>query len=189
MPGPWSPPGNQPAPFYIGNEAHQGIADFYRGLHPFDPVFTNSSSLAAIAPWLGGDPAGLGNADLLRPDILNARTREIYEIKPAGSEPAGAAQLAMYMRALSGAGVTGLVPGAAGALGTVGAIPAPGGAYAFASLSSGIISYRYIPTGSPLFLGLPDLKGGPVVVVGAATMAVVAAIVAPELYILAPAAL
>lgn len=33
-PGPWSPPGNQPIPFYIGNGAHLAIALRYADAHP-----------------------------------------------------------------------------------------------------------------------------------------------------------
>jgi hypothetical protein len=47
-PGPWEPPGDQPIPFYIGNEAHRAIAEEYRGAHPADRVATNTSPISSI---------------------------------------------------------------------------------------------------------------------------------------------
>lgn len=45
-PGPWAPPGEQPIPFYIGNEAHKGIADRYRAAHAGDSVFSNYAAIS-----------------------------------------------------------------------------------------------------------------------------------------------
>src|SRR5262249_12718080 len=47
-PAPWNPPGTQPIPFYIGNEAHIGIAASYTAVHPGDLVFTNFIPLSSI---------------------------------------------------------------------------------------------------------------------------------------------
>jgi hypothetical protein len=47
-PGPWSPPGDQPIPFYIGNEAHNAIGREYEAAHPTDVVFLNNTPMATI---------------------------------------------------------------------------------------------------------------------------------------------
>jgi RHS repeat-associated protein len=187
IPGGWNPPGRQPIPLYIGNMAHEGIAQAYRSEHVGEVVFTNTTSLVTIATFFGADPTGLGIADLLRPDILNATTREVYEIKPAGSEAAAAAQAGLYIGALGQVGVV-LAPGRIGVPGTAGVVPAPGGAYAFSATSAGVISYRYIPSGSREFGTLPDMQLGPVLVSGAAAIAIAGIVAtAPGLLILAPA--
>jgi len=96
-PGPWNPPGNQPIPFYIGNEAHIGIGASYIAAHPGDPVFTNFIPLSSIlqqAAMLGLSPnaGALGASDLaLKPDILNLAPtrRHLFEIKPTSLQSTG----------------------------------------------------------------------------------------------------
>src|SRR5262249_25097915 len=89
-PGPWSPPGRQPIRFYIGNEAHGGIAAEYVAAHLGQAVFTNTISVKTILLSVGIDPAktGLGGDAELQPDIANVSPskRHLYEIKPKGSE-------------------------------------------------------------------------------------------------------
>ena len=105
-------------------------------------IYKNTTSLARIARDLGGNTVALQNADLLRPDILNATTREIYEIKPSGSEPAARIQLATYSVSLARAGVV-VTPGGSGP-GTHGVLPAPGGYYQYWTQEPGIISYKWV---------------------------------------------
>jgi RHS repeat-associated protein len=163
-------PGKQPVPFYIGNDAHKQIAANYEAARPSQDIFTNTTPLVTIAKELGLSRAALAGADLLRPDILNATTREIYEIKPSGSEPAARLQLAFYSAALARAGFV-VTPGGSGP-GTRGILPAPGGYYQYWAPEPGVISYRWVTPRSPLW-GIDPVVwavgGGVVFTVAAAT--------------------
>lgn len=143
-PGGWSPPGNQPIPFYIGNEAHLAIALQYVAAHAGDQVFTNSFPIQSIlAQMPGANPAGAAAADLLaRPDIANVTRRQLYEIKPVAAAALAATQLAAYIATFAAAGMP-MAPGTAGEPGTSGVVPAPGGYYMFQCTTPGIILYQY----------------------------------------------
>ena len=144
-PGPWSPPGRQPIPFYIGNEAHEGIAAEYRAQHPGHVIFTNSIPMSTILASLGINPtkAGLGRDVDLRPDIANVSpARHLYEIKPAGSEALAAAEAGMYVGLFATAGYP-MSLGPTGEPGTAGVVPAPAGHYVFSCPVPGAITYRY----------------------------------------------
>ena len=151
-PGRWNPPGNQPIPFYIGNEAHIGIAQNYTAEHPGDPVFTNFISLSTIlqqAAMLGFSPntKELSSGELaLKPDILNlAPSRlHLFEIKPTSLQSEGRAKACMYVKLLKKAGMSGVKLGPISEPGTNGAISAPGGVYLFETPEAGVIVYQYL---------------------------------------------
>lgn len=144
-PGPWAPPGGQPAPFYVGNDAHDGIGRRYRELNSYDTVFLNSTPVASIVDKMvpKGDVSKLSPSNAaLRPDILNATKRCVYEIKPANAAAAGAAEAAMYVAAFAQAGVV-ISLGAPAMPGTSGVISGPGGFFQYDSPLPGVIVYRY----------------------------------------------
>jgi hypothetical protein len=166
-PGPWNPPGNQPIPYYIGNQAHIGIGASYSAAHPGDPVFTNFIPLSMIlqsATRLGLTPnAGALSAkdSALKPDILNLAPtrRHLFEIKPTSLQNTARAEAQMYVGLLAKAGVP-VTLGPMGEPGTNGAIPAPGGVYLFETPEAGIIVYQYrrqrvvpvpVPAGQPAY--------------------------------------
>ncbi|SHH71312.1 DUF4157 domain-containing protein [Massilia sp. CF038] len=165
-PGPWAPPGRQPIPYYIGNQAHIGIAANYVGAHPGDPVFTNFIPLSSIlsqasALGIAANPGALSAASLaLKPDILNLAPsrRHLYEIKPTTLQSAGRAEARMYAGLMATAGVP-VTLGPIGEPGTFGAVPAPGGIYLFEAIEPGVITYQYrrqqlvpvpVPEGEPV---------------------------------------
>ena len=149
-PGAWSPPGNQPIPFYIGTQAHIGVAATYVAAHPGDLVFTNFIPISSILQQaaqvgLTPTPAALSSGQLaLKPDILNLSParRHLFEIKPQTLQTAGRAEAALYVAALVAAGVP-VTLGPMGEPGTTGAIPAPGGVYTFETAEPGVIIYQY----------------------------------------------
>lgn len=168
-PAPWNPPGNQPIPFYIGNQAHVGIAASYTAAHPGELpfIFTNFISLSTIlqqAAMLGLSPStgSLNGGDLaLKPDILNLAptSRHLFEIKPTSLQNTGRREANMYVGLLKAAGVP-VTLGPIGERGTNGAIPAPGGVYLFETPEAGVIVYQYrrqrlvpdpVPVGEPAF--------------------------------------
>jgi Domain of unknown function (DUF4157) len=164
-PGPWTPPGKQPIPLYIGNAAHTGIALNYQNAHPGETVATNNSPVKSILEAIrklhaaGGqkvDAAQLADDDLdLRPDITNLTRLHLYEIKPVDAETAGAAKAARYISLFAKAGVT-IALGPTTEPGVTGGIPAPDGVYMFWSPQPGVIVYQYrkgrlvpVPVGKP----------------------------------------
>ncbi len=147
-PRPWAPPGEQPIPFYIGNEAHKAIARNYEAAHPGDQVHANTSSLSIIFRDLAllGRSANAGALNdgerALMPDITNLTRLHLYEIKPLAAQPLGAAKARMYLGLFARAGVT-MDLGPMGEPGTSGGVPAPGGVYLFWSPEPGVIVYQY----------------------------------------------
>jgi hypothetical protein len=147
-PGPWSPPGEQPIPFYIGNEAHKGIADHYVAAHPGEPVFANYAAISGIRAALKhlgrkSDPGALSEGELgLKPDITNLKRLHLYEIKPLAAVAAAATKAAMYVGMFANAGVS-VALGPTTEPGVEGGIPAPGGVYMFWSPQPGVIVYQY----------------------------------------------
>jgi len=148
QPGYWNPPGNQPIPFYLGNQAHLGIASFYATNHSGDIVFANFITILTILQEfqrMGLTPksGALSTKDLgLKPDILNASRRHLYEIKPESSQNLAFTEAQMYARIFAAAGI-GITLGPIDEPGTRGLIPAPGGFYIFWSPIPGVIVYRY----------------------------------------------
>jgi hypothetical protein len=149
-PGPWNPPGKQPIPFYIGTQAHMGIAATYAAAHPGHIAFYNFTSLQVIldaATRMGAkvNPALLKAKELgLMPDIINlsAKPRHLYEIKPANAEALAVTEANMYAGLLTAAGLP-VTLGPTTEPGTAGTIPAPGGVYTFSAPQPGAITYRY----------------------------------------------
>ncbi|MCK6514794.1 DUF4157 domain-containing protein [Myxococcota bacterium] len=144
-PGPWAPPGGQPAPFYVGNRAHDLIGETYKAANQSDTVFLNSTPVASIVGKMvpEGDVSKLSPSNAaLRPDILNATKRCVYEIKPANAAAEGAAEAAMYVAAFAQAGVV-ISLGAPAMPGTSGVISGPGGFFQYDSPLPGVIVYRY----------------------------------------------
>jgi hypothetical protein len=146
-PGPWAPPGGQPIPFYIGNQAHTGIAAYYALAHPADVTFYNFIPMSNIVSrWtsMGNTLTGAlaaGNADL-KPDIANLTRRHLYEIKPLASVGLAVTEATMYAGLFTAVGIP-MTLGPAGETGTTGVVPAPAGVYIFASPVPGAITYEY----------------------------------------------
>lgn len=147
-PGPWAPPGEQPIPFYIGNEAHKGIAIEYQTAHPGDKVLANASPLSSMLSALTRlgrttNTGALNDSELgLMPDLANLTRLHLYEIKPLAAQALGAAKATMYLGLFTRAGVA-MTLGPMGEPGTSGGIPAPGGVYMFWSPEPGVIVYQY----------------------------------------------
>lgn len=147
QPAPWSPPGGQAIPFYLGNEAHIAIAGHYRASHTGDQVFTNYVPISTIlAAWevMGNTvTAGTRAASLgLKPDIANLTRTHLYEIKPTGSATLAVAEATVYQQIFARAGVP-MALGPTNESGTAGAVPAPAGVYIFESPLPGAITYQY----------------------------------------------
>ncbi|HVV53531.1 MAG TPA: DUF4157 domain-containing protein [Polyangia bacterium] len=148
MPGNFAPPGNQPIPLYIGQSAHDGIADFYVSRHLGDQVETNRIAVSTILGLLRtagkpNDPTALPAKDLgLEPDITNLTKLHLYEIKPQAAEGVGATEARMYLGIFVAAGVP-MTLGPVTEPGTAGIIPAPGGYYTFEAVQPGVIVYQY----------------------------------------------
>jgi hypothetical protein len=143
-PGTWAPPGKQNKGFYIGNEAHAGIAAEYVGAHPGDAVFTNRIAISTILLSVGIDPARVGARGNfgLEPDIANVTKRHLFEIKPTKYQAAGAAEVKAKAGLFAAAGLP-MTLGPMGEPGTAGAIPAPAGHYLFDTAEPGVIVYEY----------------------------------------------
>jgi hypothetical protein len=151
--GEWKPKGGQAIPLYIGNAAHEGIADFYEAVNP-PLVFKNTTPVQTIINELAEkfhfEAGQLAEAFSLRkPDILHFNLLTppawVYEIKPHGSELQAEAQGALYidiLNAIVGEGIQAL-PGLPGIPGTYGTIPAPSGWFHFESTVPGVITYEY----------------------------------------------
>lgn len=75
---------NQPFSFFLGAAAHVAIAYHYHLRHQRHDTYFNVHTLGAILRRSGrGNPALLlPDERNLRPDITNATTREVFEIKP-----------------------------------------------------------------------------------------------------------
>jgi hypothetical protein len=147
-PGPWTPPGDQPIPFYIGNEAHKGIATEYVAAHVGDRVMTNFSPISSILAALrtigqNPNPDALTETDRgLMPDITNLTRLHVYEIKPLAAQALGAAKATLCVGLFGRAGVA-MQLGPTSEPGTQGGLPAPGGVYMFWSPEPGVIVYQY----------------------------------------------
>ena len=151
-PGPWAPPGEQPIPLYIGNEAHKGIASSYRAAHPGEPIASNTTPMGTILETLRKmfasegqkvTKGALSDDELgLMPDITNLTRLHLYEIKPLAAEAEAAAKAATDVGLFAKAGVT-VALGPTTEPGVEGGIPAPGGVYIFSSPQPGVICYQY----------------------------------------------
>jgi hypothetical protein len=151
-PRPWSPPGNQPGGFYVGNEAHAAIGAFYRAAHSGEQTYLNNTPLSTILTSLtriatnkgsSVDVSALAEDELARrPDIANLTRRHLYEIKPATAQAEAAAKARMYLSIFEKAGVE-MTLGSTTEPGTAGGLPAPAGVFMFCSPEPGVITYEY----------------------------------------------
>lgn len=147
-PGPMMRPGNQPFPYYIGNEAHKGIAAFYAEMHEGELVFTNYVNTKTILKTYQ-DRGETSNIDALspkeqdaKPDILNVPEHTLYEIKSQTQSSLALPEAQEYAAIFAKAGIT-INLGSSTDPGTYGVISAPGGYYTFASPQAGTIIYQY----------------------------------------------
>ena len=148
-PGPWAPPGDQPIPFYIGNEAHRGIALEYQAAHGGDVVRTNFFPISSVLRTLMEDLGHTANTGALSdserglmPDIVNLSRLHLYEIKPLAAQALGAAKATLSVGIFGRAGIA-MTLGPTTEPGTWGGLPAPGGVYMFWSPQPGVIVYQY----------------------------------------------
>ncbi len=142
QPGPWNPGKQNPA-FYLGNKAHEQIADEYRNANPGQEIFTNNSNIRTLVRQGGGNLKGLSPTQLaFKPDITNLTKMHIYEIKPSTQLARGLSECVMYEATLNMAGVP-VKAGPTNAPGTQGTIPAPGGVYVYWAAVPGVIVYQY----------------------------------------------
>jgi RHS repeat-associated protein len=148
--GPWvNPPGGQPVPFFLGQEAHRGIAAYYAAHHPRQVVLSNFHSIGSILATLRDAGiesvmAGLGRKEDLRlmPDITNLTLMHLYEIKPWRQLVQGLGKAQTYTAIFWSVGVP-MERGPSDDPGTAGVIPAPGGHFQFWSPTAGVILWRY----------------------------------------------
>jgi len=147
-PGPVDRPGNQYWAYYIGNEAHDSIAEIYAEEHSGDVIFYNYHPISSIL----GSPAAAGWSPIaknltrkerrMKPDIANLTKQHLYEIKPWRRQGEAIAESQLYIALLTRAGIP-MSAGPTTEPGTRGAMPAPDGVFIFASLVPGTIVYRY----------------------------------------------
>jgi hypothetical protein len=146
-PLPWAPPGGQPIPFYIGNQAHIQIAAYYAAAHSGDVAFYNFTPMSTILnSWtqMGNTLTGTLSAAnaILKPDIANLSRHHLYEIKPVTSQGLAVTEATMYMGLFTSVGIA-MTLGPTGEPGTTGVVPAPGGVYIFSAPVPGAITYQY----------------------------------------------
>jgi hypothetical protein len=166
-PGPWQPPGNQPIPFYIGNQAHDRIAARYMSVHRGQTVVDNTVPFSTILRRMAGARvAAVGPQELaMRPDITNLTLKHVYEIKPAAQVAEAQAKLSLYLGIFQTAGVP-MSPGSQTEPGTSGVVEAPGGHYIYKCPLPGIILYQYcrgpyVPTPVPVAQEQPEPQTEP----------------------------
>jgi hypothetical protein len=135
----------------VGTALHQAIALYYESENAGNTVFSNNDMIRQILtepPLAGqGDLSKLNEDQMkLKPDILNATLRVLYEIKPVGQYAAGIRQMVKYLTAFKQAGVADpeVTAGAIGAAGTYGILPVSGGYAVFGTPQPGIILYQLV---------------------------------------------
>jgi|688.fasta_scaffold98953_2 hypothetical protein len=155
-----------PYPAFMGTAVHTAIAAWYRANHqahvmsPDTAIWTNTTAVEKIFNFfrsqyaMGGRISALArSAALTRPDIFEFVFMHgqppgwVYEIKHAGALGEGLIQAErealMYAAVLSVFGVPAVL-GPAGAVGTTGVVPVPGGWAAFTSPVPGAIVYKIV---------------------------------------------
>ncbi|MEH2170652.1 MAG: hypothetical protein V7K41_29180, partial [Nostoc sp.] len=147
-PGPFNPPGNQPIPYYLGIEAHNDIAAFYKDQHRNDKVFVNYYPISTILNTFQerGEKPNINalseKKQQKKLDILNVDKHDLYEIKSQNQQSLALPVATGYAALFKKAGIT-INLGSSIEPGTFGVIPAPGGYYTFASPQAGTIIYKY----------------------------------------------
>lgn len=150
-PGPWQPPGRMPIPFYLGTDAHRGIAAHYSRMHANgNRIFINDVPVITILRFLRTQGIAVRENALavsekaLRPDILNVTRRHLYEIKPKGAQQFGALKAQLYQSIFARAGFA-VDLGSVAEPGTMGVVSAPGGWFVFWCDEPGVIVYQRVP--------------------------------------------
>jgi RHS repeat-associated protein len=160
-PRPWTKAPKQPFNFYIGNNAHYEIALDYAGYHWDENLFLNVMPISTIVQELGLTPEDGIDVDQLTemPDIFNASTGEVYEIKSYRQEALANEEAMMYVAKLRSAGFANAHLGSSLAPGVSGYLPAPAGYFRFWSPRPGSIVYEYtqyrVPRGVPVVVPEP----------------------------------
>ena len=134
----------------MGNQAHIAIGTRYTDVNA-DSVY--DAPLRVVAAQFALRGYGMASVpawqSILRPDLVNFETHEVWEIKRLGDEARGIQELEMYLDALAGANIP-VVPGSMGAPGTYGIVTSPdGGVFEYGAATPGLIVYQ------PLNLPLP----------------------------------
>ncbi len=167
--GTWKPPGGQDPSYYVGNEAHKRITEFYREKHPEgdigkDVFFNNFPMKSIIDKSLFTKAASkLSPSELnLKPDIYNSINGDLYEIKPVGSINLALTEAFMYLNLFKKAGIPAQL-GSSNDPGVSGIVQAPSGHYVFMSPLPGVIIYQlrrgdYNPQPVPITVPAPSLK-------------------------------
>ncbi len=146
--GKWEPPGKQDIGYYVGNDAHKQITDFYAGVHSKltigDKLFTNSFPMKSIIKKFTSatDISKLTEKELiLKPDIFNIETLDLYEIKPAQSIGIALTEAVMYQELFKKVGIPAQL-GPSDDPGVNGIVSGAGGHLLFMSPLPGVIVYQ-----------------------------------------------
>jgi hypothetical protein len=146
--GEWEPPGKQDIGYYVGNDAHKQITDFYAGVHSKAPIgeklFTNNFPMKSIVKkfTLPTDISKLTEKELiLKPDIFNIETLDLYEIKPAQSIGIALTEAVMYQELFKKVGIPAQL-GPSNDPGVNGIVSGAGGHLLFMSPLPGVIVYQ-----------------------------------------------
>lgn len=130
---------------WIGTQIHQGICNYYQSQHPSEAAANDIAcdwEIATIFRRYLVNVRQLPMAGLYtRPDIVNIRLGEIYEIKPLSLWFTAKPQLLGYIGIFHGGGVS-LMPGPSNDPGVSGIVAAPAGYVVFVSPEPGVIIYR-----------------------------------------------
>jgi RHS repeat-associated protein len=129
MPSDATPPGGQSWDFFIGNEVHKAIEQRFLDLNEGSDVYIDTRlDIILLNSALGGR-AGLlpPGTSALRPDILDATYKRLFEIKPDDDFAGAQEQRDAYLEALHAAGAQSVHAGPSSAPGTSGVVSAPGG--------------------------------------------------------------
>ena len=155
--GEWTKLPTQPWPWYMGNSAHSGIAEYYKRQHPNPPhhVWTNFESVSSIMEEMEklfsfkSETVIKEAFKRKKPDIFDFYEAHpevppgwLYEIKPWSLIAEGAMQADIYVGLLAEANA-GLGP--QHVPGTQDTIPAPNGWFDFECPVPGVICYSYQP--------------------------------------------
>lgn len=97
------PSGNkgQPPQLKFGSDVHRAIARYYMSKHPLDDVFANRFPISGILNRLGLGSFKATGQLRLRPDIYNATSGDLYEIKPFPNLAVALSQALMYVTIMS----------------------------------------------------------------------------------------
>lgn len=168
-PKPWNP-GNQPPGYYIGNDAHNEIAEYYRTMHLGQRVFTNQVPILSMLDAFERKGYKVNRAAATskelsdKPDITNVSLDNLYEIKPFSDAVGAAAKLTYYEQIFLKIGIP-MRPGPSADPGAIGTLPSPGGLINFMSPAPGIILYQRqqppkqkVPVTSPVPVSQPIIK-------------------------------